>query len=297
MSLSNMELCTAARGCQPRQSRSVTTALAGSPAGAKAPLLAQIPDLDRRPSAREDETAALSGKFQGLRKKLVLAGAVVFVAAAILPFTPLKEKFFARPAADDLPAFPDKPTPAVANAPGWPDMVQNAAGGGAPSTNLAAGRTSAPGAPAYLTPESPWTSNRPAAPSEPGWPPAAATGPGVAPADDRPDRPADFRPGDPAAGRSNDMAAPRKDYQADLRSDPAAAFRGDPLGNPRTWRNDTGSESGHPGVPALPANTLSPAPPAASPDVPATADQAPLAEPGVARLDGTIASPHSEAPR
>jgi hypothetical protein len=282
----------------PRHSKNVTPASAGNPPRVKAPLVAQIPDLDRIPTTRGNGDAGQRIKSQGFWRKLVLGSGVIFVVAAILPFT-LKQKDSTRPVADELPAWQDNAASGGASAMAWPDPAQNAANAGPAGTNCAIGRASPASTPACLSPEPPFGASRPTAPGEPGWPPAGSSGATVAQANDHPDQPVDLRVSDPAGHRPSDVAGPRKDYQADLRSDPAAAFRGDPPSNPRgDWRNDPAPGNSRPGDSAPQGNPLMPAVPAPPVEAPAASDQTPpAAEPGVARLDGTIASPPSEGQR
>jgi hypothetical protein len=298
MSLSNIDLCTAAGGRTPRHSQSVTPASAGSPPCVKAPLVAQIPDLGCIPITPGNGDAGQRMRSQGFWRKVVLGSGVLFVIAAILPFT-LKQKDSTRPVADELPAWQDNAASSGASAMAWSDSAQNAASAGPAGTNCSISRPSPASTPACLSPEPPFGASRPTAPGELGWPPAGPSGATVVQANDHPGQPVDYRVSDPAGQRPGELAGPRKDYQADLRSDPAAAFRGDPPSNPRgDWRNDPAPGNGHPDASAPQGNPLMPAVPAPPVEAPAASDQAPpAAEPGVARLDGTIASPPSEGRR
>jgi hypothetical protein len=303
MSLPNIDFCPAGGGRVPRQSKNTAPAPAGSLPRAKAPLVAQIPDLDRIVPTVENQSAAPRVISQGLSRKLVVGTGVVLVVAAMMPFA-LKKKDTASTVADEVPAYRGDAAPTQANAPAWAGPGQNVANSDPSGTIRTGNRASPGGTPAYLSPEPRFGASRPTAPGEPGWPPAVSNGAVEAtatPADYRQSPPADYRFADPAGHRPNDAAGQRRDYQADVRSDPATAFRGDRASEPRgDWRNESATGNGHPGG-ALQGNPLMPASPAAAatvPAVPAAPDQAPqTAEPGVARLEGTIASPSSEDQR
>ncbi len=90
--------------------------------------------------------------------------------------------------------------------------------------------------------------------------------------------------------RENNRALEQGLYQADARSNPAAGYRAAPpgpaapdprYGTPRDYRND------FPGAGNLQGSPLMPSPAAGT----SPGQVPPAAEPGIARLDGTIAQP------
>lgn len=233
---------------------------AGDGASKKSVLLAQIPDLDA-PRHTVDFAGPADGRIirQGLSNKLVMGVGLILIMVAVLEFFwPTHAK--SKPIVNDLPAW-RVPGSAVSGTPGQPASPGAAlpTASGQPGSFQARTGTAA-GSPAVLTPQSQAGANRPMALS------------------------------DAVDYRENNRLLEQGLYQADVRSDPASGYRAalpgaapsDPRnGSQKNYRNDfpgAGNLQGSPLMPSAAAGTSS--------------EQAPpAAEPGVARLDGTIAQP------
>ncbi len=273
-------------------------------------LLAQIPDLDLAVTPSLPEKRA-EGRIisQALSIKLVLGAGAALVIGAILPFLFGKAS---RPVTE-LPAWSNhggsarivengSPTPAAAW-PSWPT---------APATAAAGPQTPSAPAPAILLPQPPQVGdNRPTALTEPSWRPSVAPPPATTPSlapinyinppivsmnppDNRTVYPGFERPVNPQtlqADNRNNLAAqnrgndPRYDYRGNP-IDTSSARRDVPAGD---YSRDSRYQNAGGNYPA-PAGPSSPLMPSGVPG-PASTYRDQTLEPGVARFDGTIATP------
>ena len=289
-------------------------------------ILAQIPDLDQNIAA-EVPQKRLDGRIisQSLSIKLVLGLGLGLVIGAILPYVFGKAS---RPgsAVKELPAWSSNGgSPGIAGntqqtmAPAWLPSPT------APATTGAGPQTVPAPAPAILMPQPPQVGDpRPTALTEPAWQqsrPLVAQGPAVTPSpapnyDSHPPVVNTYQPGNRAGYRDFDRdprpasgysgGADPRNVQADNRSDTAGLYR----------NNDTRDYRDNPidAAPVrrdAPASGFSPDPrydnggrnyppatgpgnplmPSSTPGATSTYSNPPVSEPGVARFDGTIATP------
>ena len=292
-------------------------------------IISQIPALDiANPAVNPRPTSEGRIISQLASMRLLVGMGLALVVGATLPYI-FNRGGRTTPAVKELPAWqvsgpstPLAPPSVNSTAPAWPTTPPTSAANPAPAATPS---------PAYLTAQPPQVgANRPMALNEPAWPQAQIPSDPprnttvVAPTIPVPSNPplnpvSGNLPNDPrlyqADARNNAAAAYRGDYRNEVRRD-AAAVPAQDYRNPATamrpdyrdYRNDnrdpySGSANG--GSPLMPANQASqvanpqayaPQPNNAMAPGGATAPAAnyrdtQYVEPGVARFDGTIATP------
>ncbi len=291
------------------------------------PLLAQIPDLDLNASPdvpeKKGEGRVIS---QALSIKLVFGVGFALLLAAILPFFFGRASRPERPVSE-LPEWSsaggsmritDGASQTVA--PAWPALAT------AP-TSAVSTQTQPTPPPAIVSAQPPLaTDTRPPGLTEPSWsPPRSSASPAPAftpsPAPNNYINPPVANANWPSNNFANppsvnttlpdnrgfDRPADPRNFQADNRNDPAAAYRNsDPRFESRGGTIDPSPirrdvlPGGYPGDPRFetPNNTVPPSTAPGSPLMPSNVQAPmsanpypPVSEPGVARFDGTIATP------
>jgi hypothetical protein len=277
-------------------------------------LLAQIPDLDPVVPLTASEKW-IDGRIisQALSIKLVFGVGIGLVIGAILPFVFGKVSRHEAPVTE-LPAWATSGgstgNTSQTNAPTWPTSATP------PAAATFQSQISRAPAPSILSPQAPQAGDtRPMALTEPAWPQprsSASPAPVITPL------PAPNNLLDPPLVSTNpldnrgnyrgfDRATDPRNSQADSRSDPAAQYRGNDTrydnhgnaietaparrdvpasGYARDTRYDNVTNNypppTGPGSPLMPSGTSGPS---------ASYREPPTSEPGVARFDGTIATP------
>ncbi|MEI8372555.1 MAG: hypothetical protein WCJ35_06945 [Planctomycetota bacterium] len=270
-------------------------------------LLAQIPDLDSKPTPKVLEK--LNGRIisQSLSIKLVFGVGLGLVVGAILPFV-FGKASRPNPAVAELPAWSGSAATArdttQATAPTWSAPPTAPATGAAPLPTVSA--------PAILSPQPPQVSDtRPTALTNPAWSqprPSVTLMPAITPPPSNMNSPVSAYPPDNRAdNRGFDRPVDPRNLQADQRNNPAAQdrnydtrydYRGNPIetasprrdvpptGYPRDTRYDNGS-SPYPTA----SGSGSPLMPSGAPGPTSTYRDPQISEPGVARFEGTISTP------
>lgn len=287
------------------------------------PLLAQIPDLDMNAvpavAEKKGEGRVIS---QALSIKLVFGVGFALLLAAILPFFLNRASRPERPVSE-LPEWSsggsmritDGPSQTVA--PAWPALATA-------STSAVSTQTQPTPPPAIISAQPPLvTDTRPTGLTQPSWsPPRSSANPAPAftpsPAPNNYINPPVANANWPSNNFANppsvnttspdnrgfDRPADPRNFQADNRNDPAAAYRSDPRFDPRggtidpTIRRDVTPSGYYSDPDGNPNNALPPANAPGSPLMPSNVQTPttaypypPVSEPGVAQLNGTIATP------
>ncbi len=269
MSYTKTNSAAGAATCIPSRAKTLPPLATPNPLSGGVPLLAQIPDLhdpERKPKQDADDAGGRIANHGHARQIVVVGVGLILVVAAIMQFAPKKKSESGD--VKELPTWPVSQRPADGTE--QPPSVPNQQPAGAPGAipRYEALRRPATSTPTCLTPLPETPSSPPPPPGDPAWPPPVSSIAHVGQTDPR----------------LGTVEGPRRNDQADLRSDPARPYRESrPEAGAGGWRTD------YPAPGTERNNPMTPPPVAAGPDD-SVRDPQP-GEPGVARLDGTIAPP------